>query len=180
MKWIKFKNLNQTNMLAEQLFSGLLSMYESGGADFLKSVGTEFAKGLATETLKKLGEKALNFFKGKPGEDTIDALENAALKKDAEKFKAKSESVLGLLKSAVETDKKFAQEVKEIIEGLDEKGQKELAETAGRIVKNISNFTGNNNVVIQGNTNSKIHIGNKIERQFHIKGDYYENKDEDK
>lgn len=174
---LDWKLKNQNNMLAEQLLSGLLSTYESGGAEFLKSVGEELAKGLATDTLKKLGGKVMDFFKGKKEEDTIDALENAVSKKDAEKFKAKSESVLQLLKSAVETDEKFAQEVKEIIAGLDEKGQKELAETSGRIVKNIANFTGNNNVVIQGTTNSQIHIGNNIKKQFNIKGDYYENKD---
>jgi hypothetical protein len=164
-------------MLAEQLLSGLLSTYESGGAEFLKSVGVEFAKTVAKDTLKALGEKVVGFFKGKKeAEKEIKLLKHAVNEKDADDFKAQSETVLELLKNAVETDATFAGEVKAIIEGLDEKGQKELAESSGKIINHIATITGSNNNVIQGNSNSEILVGNKIERQFHIKGNYYENK----
>ena len=166
-------------MLAEQLFSGLLSTYEGIGGEFLKTVGGEFAKGLATDTLKKLGGKVLDFFKGKKeAEKELKLLKHAANEQDKDDFKAQSETVLALLTTAVEKDPIFAGGVKAIVEGLDEKTQKELAETSGKIVKNIANIKGNNNTVIQGNNNSEIHIGNKIKRQINVKGDYHENKNE--
>lgn len=169
----KQSSKNQTDMLAETLFSGLLSTYESGGAEFLKSVGTDFAKGLATDTLKKLGDKVVGFFKVTKEKPQIDSLELAILKKDKDSFKEQSASVLELIKAAVETDTDFAKEVKAIIDGLDDKTQKELAETS---TKNVANITGNNNNVFQGIHNSKIHIGDKIKRQINVKGDYFEKK----
>jgi uncharacterized protein YdbL (DUF1318 family) len=155
-----FSPKTPTEMLASTLFTALLATYQSGALDFVKEIGIETAKDIAKDTLKSLGEKVTNYFKGKKEEDTFDALENSVTKQNTEKFKAKSGEVLELLKSAVENDASFKQEVESILNlnGLDKAKQEELAKATGQVVHNVSNITGNNNVNIQGNNNSTITI----------------------
>ncbi|WP_448519705.1 hypothetical protein, partial [Rhodoflexus sp.] len=125
--------------MEETLFSGLLSLWESGGAEFLKNIGADVAKSIAKDTLKELGKKAISFFKGKPAEDTIDALENAVRKGDAKKFRAKSEAVLELLKNALATDANFKQEVESMLNGLDSQTKQDLDKQSAIIIQNSKN-----------------------------------------
>jgi hypothetical protein len=160
---LSWKLKNQYDMLAEQLFSSLLSMYESGGAEFLKSVGVELAKGLATDTLKKLGTKTLDFFKGKKeAEKEIKLLKHAVNEQNIEDFKQQTESVLTLLKEAIQSDKNFRQEVEEILNGLDEKSKQAVEETTGKIIKNISNIKGSKIIDNSLNINQENKEGDNI------------------
>ncbi len=145
--WRLYKGKNFENwklktpndMLAEQLLCGLLSLWESGGAEFLRNIGADVAKSVAKDTLKELGKKAINFFKGKPAENTIDALENAVRKGDAEKFQAESEAVLQLLKNALATDDNFKQEVESMLNGLDSQTKQDLDKQSAIIIQNSKN-----------------------------------------
>jgi hypothetical protein len=145
-----------TEMLATTLFAGLLTTYQSGAVELLKSIGLGVATDIAKDTLKNLGEKVITYFKGKKEEDVFDALENAVTKQNAEKFKAKSENVLELLKTTVENDADFRKEVESILQTLDSEKQNELAKAVGQMVSNVANIRGHNNKVYQGISNSTI------------------------
>ncbi len=142
-------------MLATTLFAGLLTTYQSGALDFLKDLGLDTAKEIAKDTLKSLGEKVVGYFKGKKEEDTFDALENAVTKQNAEKFKTKSDEVLALLKSAVETDAGFRKEVESILNGLSDDKKQALEKQASIVVQNSTN-------VVAGSTFGDISGGFRI------------------
>lgn len=145
--------------LQNTLLTGLLYLQElsnNGTAEFFKNMGMGMVTDIAKDTLKNLGGKVLSYFKGKKEEDTLDALESAINKQDVEKFKAKSESVLELLKIAVENDANFRKEVEDVLNELGDDSKKKLLENAGTLVKNISKINGANNKVYQGISHSTI------------------------
>ncbi len=166
--------------MEETLLASLIASYGSGAITFLQGIGVNFAydKLKNSEQLQKLSQKVLDFFKGKPEEDTLDALESAVSKKNTEKFNAKSKQVMEILKNTVENNADFRKDVENILNGLDEKSKNEL----GKITQNISTILGNDNTVVQGVVgNVTIHKGDvvhrdKIKKQFNIKGNFYENK----
>ncbi len=153
--WKPFKT--QIDMLAETLFSGLLSLYESGGAEFLKNVGLEIGKSVATDTLKNLGTKALNFFKGKKeAEKELKLLKHAVNEQNTDDFKEQSETVQKLLKEALETDPDFKKEVEAILNGLDADTKKALEKQSAIIVQNSKNIVAGNTF---GNITGDFRVG---------------------
>lgn len=147
--------------IINSLYAGLLATFDATNVDFLKSIGIETAKEFAVETLKKLGSKVRSLFKNKPEEDTIDALENAINKKDNEKIKNKSESVLKLLKEAMDNDENFKNEVETIINELDDTTKENIKEIGELSVKNSKNVLIGNTF---GNISGGFRVGDDIKK----------------
>ena len=153
-----FQPFKDKNMeLAQAIFSGILTTFtESGGMDFLKNIGLDVVKDVAKESLKKLGVFGLDYFKGKKQEEKeLKVLKLAINEQNSEDFKEQSETVLQLLKNAVENDADFKKEVENILNGLDEDSKKALDKQTAIIIQNSKN-------VVAGNTFGNITGGFRV------------------
>jgi hypothetical protein len=121
-------------------------------------VGIELTKGLATDTLKNLGNKTLDYFKGKgkAQKPQIDSLKLAIIEKDTESYKEQAQTVLELLKTTVESDPDFRNEVESIIKGLDEKTKQDLEKQVSITIANSENVVAGSTI---GNITGDFIVG---------------------
>ncbi len=143
----------KTMDLSEIALSGLLSTFTGPlAADLLKGI----ASNAAYDTLKKVGGKVLDLFKGKKeAEKEIKLLKLAASEANTEDFREQTDSVLTLLKTTLETDPAFRQELEQLLKGAGEAEEKAVRQQAGIVIENSKN-------VVAGNTFGDITGGFRV------------------